>query len=278
MKHNIQFACAAAAIMVVSVAARAADMPLKAPSLRAYEPTWTGYYLGGYGGYAWGRTNASTSVGATTAGYFNFSDIDSIDGNGKLGVHSHGGAAGLQGGYNWQVGTVVYGIEADSGYFGLRGSESVRSPYPTAPATSYQITSSVKTDWLLTARARAGITVGTTLIYGTAGLAITDFKFVGSFSDTFAGATENAPATKTRLGGAIGAGLETMIGSNWTAKVEYLYADFGSVTSTGSIVVTPVGGITRPNPFSHSADLNASILRLGLNYKFDTGAPLATRY
>src|SRR5262249_29456754 len=39
----------------------------------------------------------------------------------------------------------------------------------------------------------------------------------------------------TKVGWAIGAGAEVRLGGNWTGKVEYLYLDFGNVSTTASL-------------------------------------------
>src|SRR5256886_4629687 len=68
----------------------------------------------------------------------------------------------------------------------------------------------------------------------------------------------------TKVGWAIGAGVEVRLGGNWTGKVEYLYLDFGKVSTTASLPTnsTPLG----INFNSHVTD---QIVRVGVNYKFD---------
>src|SRR5262249_59564813 len=68
----------------------------------------------------------------------------------------------------------------------------------------------------------------------------------------------------TKAGWAIGAGAEVRLGGNWTGKIEYLYLDFGKVSTTASLPTnsTPLG----INFNSHVTD---QIVRVGVNYKFD---------
>jgi two-component system invasion response regulator UvrY len=63
---------------------------------------------------------------------------------------------------------------------------------------------------------------------------------------------------------ALGAGAEVRLGGNWTGKIEYLYLDFGKVSTTASLPTnsTPLG----INFNSRVAD---HIVRVGVNYKFD---------
>src|SRR5262249_42564045 len=74
----------------------------------------------------------------------------------------------------------------------------------------------------------------------------------------------------TKVGWAIGAGAEVRLGGNWTGKVEYLYLDFGNVSTIASLPanLTPLA----VNFNSHVTD---SIVRVGLNCKFD---PLGAVY
>jgi opacity protein-like surface antigen len=60
---------------------------------------------------------------------------------------------------------------------------------------------------------------------------------------------------------------------NWTVKVEYLYANFGTATYLNPAVAIPGGftAVTRDVPLSES------IARIGINYKFDIPA-LGMRY
>jgi hypothetical protein len=60
------------------------------------------------------------------------------------------------------------------------------------------------------------------------------------------------------------------------AKAEYLLVGFPSVSVTSNSLAL-VGPILLPNQtFTHSADLDAHIVRLGPNYKF--GAPVVAKY
>ncbi|HET6942096.1 MAG TPA: hypothetical protein VFH89_08040, partial [Sphingomicrobium sp.] len=85
-------------------AAQAADMPLKAPPRAApYYSDWTGFYVFGFGGYSWGKISPDD---------FNFSDISHSLHNPK----PKGGVFGFGGGYLWQYGAWVGGLEVDYGF------------------------------------------------------------------------------------------------------------------------------------------------------------------
>ena len=51
---------------------------------------------------------------------------------------------------------------------------------------------------------------------------------------------------------------------NWSLKAEYLYADFGKISTT-SMLTAPPG---KRDVFAHSATFNVHVVRLGLNYRF----------
>jgi outer membrane immunogenic protein len=74
----------------------------------------------------------------------------------------------------------------------------------------------------------------------------------------------------TKAGWTVGAGLEGQIVGNWTARIEYLYMDLGTVTSGTFVtpVMAPSGGFVTTNLSSRVTD---NIVRIGVNYKFDQG-------
>lgn len=74
------------------------------------------------------------------------------------------------------------------------------------------------------------------------------------------GFTFNIDETKTHVGWTAGAGLEAALSDRWTAKVEYLYSDFGSEDYT----VTWFS-----DPFSEDIDLSMQTVKIGLNYQFN---------
>ncbi len=176
---------AALATFSIAHAADVVDQIPEAPV--AYEApapvkNWAGAYLGGYGSYDWGR----------------FGDGDR---DGDLG-------GGVYGGYNFQSGQIVYGVEADVGYNGEESS-------PQADIDG-------EAGWNGSLRARVGYDMNPFLIYGTAGLALQD----NELTNTVTGASDS----KTAVGYTVGAGAEAFVTDNITARVEYRYTDFGSDT------------------------------------------------
>src|SRR5438046_2980894 len=66
-----------------------------------------------------------------------------------------------------------------------------------------------------------------------------------------------AGSSDTDAGWTIGVGVEGVIANNWTAKLEYLYADIGDTTCSAAACGTAT-----------NVDLKMNIVRAGLNYRF----------
>ena len=163
-----------------------------------------------------------------------------------MGAKQSGFIGGGQVGYNWQVGSWLYGVETD--FQGLtkdvNGSiATVNSGVPGFPGEAFTSTTSVSKslDYFGTLRARFGylLTPGF-LVYGTGGLAYggvhastsisqADTGIVGAAWERW-GTVRAASISQTRAGWTAGAGVEMQLGPRWTAKAEYLYYDLGSVS------------------------------------------------
>jgi outer membrane immunogenic protein len=88
------------------------------------------------------------------------------------------------------------------------------------------------------------------------------------FTDTLGPAIEGASISQIKAGWTIGGGMEVGLGRGWTVKAEYLYVDFGSVSTTSNNLVALLPPTPFPaNIFHHSKDLTAKIARVGLNYR-----------
>jgi outer membrane immunogenic protein len=256
-----------AAVMVSAVlgisAASAADLPApvytKAPVIVDPGYNWTGFYVGGNIGYSWG-TSRDTSTVSDAAGTVLFvssdrSNLDGVVGGGQIG-------------YNWQMQSWVWGLEADIQGTGEKGSRAFTFPgtpsifAPGLPAIPFAL--SQKIDWFGTVRGRAGVLVSPkVLLYVTGGLAYGEVDFNETIG--LAGFS----SSNTNVGWTVGAGIEGVVAGNWTAKLEYLYIDLGTVSGS----FTPVAGVITSNYSSHVTD---NVLRVGLNYKF--GGPVVAKY
>jgi outer membrane immunogenic protein len=193
------------------------------PAVAAAYPTkapaiavgWTGAYVGVHAGYGWGSYEEATNAGV----------LDSLD--------PKGGFGGIQSGFNWQLSrNWLVGIEADSSWGSLRAGPSL---IPNG---------NVDIDAMGTVRARLGYTMNNVMIYGTGGLAWAHVDYVNTVGDV---------RDQYHLGWTAGVGVEYAINARWTAKLEYLYVDFGTISEN-----------TGPVSF---ASLDVHTIKLGLNYR-----------
>jgi outer membrane immunogenic protein len=269
------------AALTFSGSALAADMAVKArpiPMPVEVGYNWTGFYVGLNGGYSWGRANTTIFPNSTLAT--------------PLRQDVNGGVFGGQIGYNWQIDrSWVIGLEADAQWTGERGSRndllaSIRVPTPGNDfniVTTTSASSEWKLPWFATFRGRAGFLADPSLLlYGTGGLAVGEVKFATQTTRTAQlfgpGSTgtvpQSAPFTvvdaalsdsRTRVGWTVGAGLEKKFTPNWSAKLEYLYVDFGRETYFGGT--------------ANAVDVSFHdhIIRGGFNYAFTAG-PVVARY
>ena len=219
-----------------------------APAPVVVAPTWTGVYLGVNGGWGWTGSNSVTLTPVGIAG-----------GSFSTGQTSDGAVFGGQLGYNWQTGNWVFGIEGDVDGYGARNSTHTTG----TPTLAVAFTASEAPTWLASARGRVGYARGTGLIYITGGGAWANM----AFNTTDALGVSSLTATKS--GWTLGGGYEWMFAPNWSLRAEYLYYMFNSGATTATVFPPPGGGA-----ITHTwSGANVQIARVGLNYKFDWGAP-----
>jgi outer membrane immunogenic protein len=262
--------------------AAAADLYYKAPvAVPVYN--WTGFYIGGNVGVAWGNFDPRTVTVYSDDGWFVPTDIPAID---RVGIQSSkptGLTGGFEAGYDWQIRNFVFGLEGDIEALSLSSGVSSSALYPGYPYT-FTVRSNISTTWLATVRGRVGYAVNNWLFFVTGGPALTDLRGNFTFSDTFSdafgiapgnpNAHESASFSDTRAGYTIGGGAEAGLWGNWTVKGEYLYANFGTVSSSSNNLMAFSPPLLSPqiafpsNVFTHRFGLKANIARAGVNYRF----------
>jgi outer membrane immunogenic protein len=223
-------------VTLAALPASAADLgrrlPTKAPPMAA-EPVWnwTGFYIGANGGFGWATSNHTDLLGVTSGSF-----------------RQSGGLIGGTVGYNWQTGPVVLGVEGDLDWAHINGSVNCGGANCFTNMQAFG-----------TARGRLGYAFNNWMPFITGGAAFADIK---------AGQSAIASAEQWRTGWTIGGGVEAMFAPNWSAKVEYLYADFG----TGAAVSYNAPGVVGVT------ERNVNMVRGGINYHFNWGGPVVARY
>jgi high affinity Mn2+ porin len=250
-------ACASAAIVIAAACSAFADdtMLTKAPPIPFTGPAynWNGFYAGLHIGGAWGTSNWSTvgAAGSSSA----YQTINTFDEAGSF-------LAGFQGGYNHVLpNRILVGGEVDASFpnfISLAGT----TIGPSTNFTSTVFGPENFTEAVLasgTVRGRIGYAPGNWLFYATGGFAWSyDRQTLTNFTTT---ATESPFVW--RLGWAAGVGVEAPIAPHWTAKLEYLFVDYGNRTYSFAAGAQPF-----------TSDLLLQEVRAGVNYQFDNNAPV----
>jgi outer membrane immunogenic protein len=281
----------AAAAIVFGGAAAAADLPArKAETIYAppppSAPSWAGFYAGINGGASWSSSQNVNIVtaplvpGSTAFGLASLANGSaSTSGNVNF-------AGGGQVGYNWQIGkAIVASAEAD--IQGVSNSGGTQQGIATGAVVNgvsvlSNVSGSHSVDYLGTVRGRLGYLVTPTLLlYGTGGVAYgglngnvnvlqtSNTGYVGLGSVAFSGA---------RVGWVAGGGVEWLFLPDWSAKLEYLYFDLGSLTQSGFVAgnVAPVN--TTFAATQASTRFDGQVVRAGANYHFNWGlAPVVSK-
>jgi len=196
----------------------------------AFADDWSGFYAGIHGG---------SGSGTYTQG------VSALDQTG-VDVDVTGTIGGVTAGYNWNTGTLVYGVEVDysTGPNGItpQGSEG---PFWICGSGDCN----VSIDDFITVRGRVGIEYGGVLMYGTAGYA--SGNITGGIYDS------DQQGGGVASGWTAGAGIEFDVLANATGKIEILQVDLGAI------------------PFGTNGDVETfdgvgsfSVVRFGLNYQF----------
>ena len=233
---------------------------------------WSGFYLGLNAGGNWDAAHATTTVAPTGPTSFFIACavcVTAIAGLGDQTFHTGELTGGVQGGYNWQVGNFVAGIELDAEPFRNSGSITASQPFPVAPANTQTISSSFNSQWLFSVRPRLGVATGNFLFYGTGGLAVTRLNTAWTYSTDFNAPCdcESASVTSIKERFIFGGGIENALPGNWLIGVEYLHVNFGTIVAASNNFMVP-GGINWTDTFNHSISLTTNTVRVRLNKQF----------
>jgi outer membrane immunogenic protein len=231
----------AATLLGFSSIAVAADLPTHKEAPPPPAPveapfSWTGFYLGGYAGGAFGSARAQDVLfpGFVNGNHFT---LDGFTG---------GGLAG----FNYQFSSFVIGAEGEFGFDGLRKGQD----YTTTITADTLRHEELEENWIGRIRGRAGYAWNNLLIFGAGGVSFTDARL--TFVRPFNGFTDSE--TKTYTGFNIGGGVEYAFTRNWIGRVEYIYDQFDNQT-----FAFPPGGFD-----ARQVNFHENTVRAALEYKF----------
>ena len=254
----------AIALTAASTPARAADLPMKAPTAPLYN--WSGCYVGINGGGGASGTSF-TSVVANGTHLPTAADAGTVGATATGSANDSNFLGGGQAGCNWQSGTLVYGLEGDFDYF-HSNPQFINATGTLSTGDSFSVTQSLTTEYFATLRPRLGVAADRNLAYITGGAAFAKASYTQTYADTLNGGatpgTGNASGSKSLTGWVVGAGWEHAWTDNWTFRLEYLFAKFPTTSASGAIA-DAAGGT---NALHGSADLTIQTARVGVNYKF----------
>jgi outer membrane immunogenic protein len=228
------------AIALTGSAAFAADLPSRAPPPVYLPPppvfTWTGFYIGGQVGGAWGTGGSSFTAFDAVTGRF----VDASFGGGNPSGVIGGGHLG----YDYQIPTwnwfsssgVVIGVEGS-----VDGSSLSKTTTVTLPGiflTSGTATANASANVQGSIRGRLGIAWDRVLVYATGGVA---FGSINSNIELNAIDAAGVPffasrsRSNSRTGWTVGGGIEYAFTPNWSIGAEYRYTDFGTISRSASL-------------------------------------------
>ncbi len=241
------FAAAVAAVISFGGAASAADV-YHGDGYKdgpAYVPvnSWTGFYFGANGGYAWANDNSNITSFVEGEPLLTSSGFD-----------SKGAFGGAQVGYNWQSGNFVLGFETDLQGADIQSDKNV-VPFP---GINRHLTQNI--DWFGTVRGRVGYAFDRTLLYFTGGFAYGNVN--SSINTSLLGVIPIARLNNndTQTGFTVGGGLEYRFNPAWSLKAEYQYIDLGSDHLNGNIAaIVPIN--------TNDLNTNFHTIRIGINYR-----------
>jgi outer membrane immunogenic protein len=194
---------------------------------------WSGFYVGGTLGAGISTTQVD-AIGLSGAA-------------GSTGLNQTGFSGGAQAGFNVHLAPQwVAGIEGDINYLGI--DRRYASWDDANPGFSRSF--GLKTDAYGTIRGRLGYSTGPSLLYVTGGAAFVRLENsltleLGNIRDT---------VSKTASGWTVGGGIETALGQQWSAKLEYLYIDAGRTDTVAQL-------------WDGRFDNKFQIVRAGVNYR-----------
>jgi len=271
----------------------AADMPapvLKAPPAVVIN-SWSGFYLGAAAGARATDHNLDITaidelfLGGPVQNDFPLCTTNVTPCGTGASFHNTGFRVGPYAGYNVQLGKLwVAGVEADWAWADQTTIQGGFKYFLGGPGIPPDSTIAIKSGWDASLRGRLGIlATPTLLLYGTGGAAWLQTGITSNCGPVSCFQPIVGPAILTqssvRTGWTTGGGVEAMFGSNWIARAEYRYSDYGSSSYTEVRPCTPTPGPACGTATSINVAYNVSYkthtAMFGLAYKFGDAAVVA---
>jgi opacity protein-like surface antigen len=234
----------------------AALFPLSASAATASSSDWSGCYIGIHAGGAWPH-RMITDVGNGSTSFV----ADGTPGQ-TIALNNGTYFSGGQTGCNFKAGPVVLGPEVDLGWMNLlqNGQDPYVTPTPpTLPPTNNVTSIGMNSGVYGDVAVRVGKPVGNLLFYGKAGWAFFNGKQSFTTQNTTATVSSNIPLFQ---GYVLGAGVEYIILSHLSGKIEYAY--YGFPTQTFAVASNNGNGT-----FLFNEKMGINTLKAGLNFRFN---------
>jgi len=216
---------------------------------------WTGFYLGGNLGAAWGQGNVT----------------DTLTGLSFSGTSNAVFVGGGQVGFNYQISDIVFGVEGDFDWAANNNNNGTGVVIPGPLGLGHTFTASVNNRSITTLTGRLGVAWDRVLVYGKGGAA-----WVGNngftVTDVTTGTSLTGTSTNSTTGWTAGVGVEWAFANNWTTRIEYDFVGLGNRT----FAVPATSPILAGDTFT--ANRNIQMVTVGLNYLFNWGGPVPARY
>lgn len=209
-------------------------------------PNWSGFYIGGFGGYKFAPTDINLDLGGNWNGPSIADPFDKnfIEPRVPDDLDTSGAEVGGFIGYNFQWNRWVFGVEASGAKVWL--DESDDTGFFTVPTTGdiYDVSTRFETNYLVTIGGRVGYAFCRWMPYVTGGAAIGDIDYRQEIFQTFLGAPlfeEGGHNSDTRVGWMVGGGIEFALNNHWKLRGQYQYIDLGCVDfDSAGVSLSPV--------------------------------------
>jgi outer membrane immunogenic protein len=250
-----------AVTVLTALPAAAADfrMPVKAPPAIAAVYSWSGFYIGGHGGYGWSVFDVTT---VTPTSFF-------PAGHRFVPSKPEGFLGGGQVGFNYQVGTVVFGLEATGSLANMK--DTTRNDSVLLPGAFNSIERHV--DSIVTVAARLGIAANNWLLYAKGGWAWVKSDLTSPSINAAGALVSTSESGEVRDGWMAGAGVEYGLTRNISLKFEYNYIDLGTETVESRRRNATTGVV---DILLRDTDVHLHVVKGGINFRW--GAYPFARY